>query len=401
MRLGWGRIRRTLGGRSTPSARRRGKDPWEVESRLDRIIAEMHVTRAMMLAEVADQHETLAELHEGVSVDMRAEFDRLDAFVAYHSEVLTRRIDSLQDDMRAEFERLDASVASRSEALARRIDSLQSAVDLTRMVPVMKDLDVLVTTGVGDLIIPSHEVGLLAFLGRHGTDDYELGVRSLMANTLGSGDTVVDVGANVGVMTLTALNHVAPGGRVISFEPSPDIARVLARTIDLNGYGDSCDVHQHAIGASVGEMSLVISDHSPLSHRVREDSEPSEATIVTQSTLDEMIDPELRVALVKVDVEGDEAAVWRGSRLFRERNPSAGFVLEWSVSNAGAANESLEALRDEIEADGYLIGVIEDTGGLGPLVADATSWEGLNVFVARRIADVRRPPGFADLPEPG
>ncbi len=339
-----------------------------LEAGLDRLVAEIHTTRALTIDAVSARLADLSPTSDD-DTPLRAEFDRLDGFLTYHSD-----------------------------ALARRLASLEESLAFTQMVPVQEGLDALLVAEVGDLVIPSHETGLLAFLARHGTEGYEAGVRSIMANMLRAGDNVVDVGANIGVLTLTALNRVTPGGRVMAFEPSPEIARTLQRTVVVNGYGAFCDVHPTAVGSTLGEMQLVVSDHSPYSHRARLDENPRQNTqVVPQTTLDDAIDSEMSVSLVKVDVEGDEAAVWRGGRELRGRNPNAAFILEWSHSNARAADQSLEELLEEITDEGYVVGSISHSGSLGPLPVEPALWEGLNVFVARGIAGVRRPHGFDEL----
>jgi FkbM family methyltransferase len=49
------------------------------------------------------------------------------------------------------------------------------------------------------------------------------------------GDVVYDLGANVGYYSLAAARRVGPHGRVIAFEPLPDVADVLERHLAVNG----------------------------------------------------------------------------------------------------------------------------------------------------------------------
>jgi len=60
------------------------------------------------------------------------------------------------------------------------------------------------------------------------------------------GDTVVDVGANIGLFTLFA--GMRPGVRVLSFEPVPALARLLAANVELNGI--DAQVFDHGLGAT-------------------------------------------------------------------------------------------------------------------------------------------------------
>jgi FkbM family methyltransferase len=48
------------------------------------------------------------------------------------------------------------------------------------------------------------------------------------------GDTVVDVGAHIGLYTIIAAKRVGPTGKVIAIEPNPENCNVLERNVELN-----------------------------------------------------------------------------------------------------------------------------------------------------------------------
>jgi FkbM family methyltransferase len=68
-----------------------------------------------------------------------------------------------------------------------------------------------------------------------------------------AGATVVDLGANVGVFTLSALANGAD--RVIAVEPSPEMCKYLSLNISSNHFGN-VTVVQAACGAKAGEAVL-------------------------------------------------------------------------------------------------------------------------------------------------
>jgi len=57
------------------------------------------------------------------------------------------------------------------------------------------------------------------------------------------GDTVIDVGADVGYLSLVLRSCVGEGGRVIRFEPIPKIFDRLRDHVELNGYDIITSVH--------------------------------------------------------------------------------------------------------------------------------------------------------------
>ena len=59
---------------------------------------------------------------------------------------------------------------------------------------------------------------------------------SLLLDNLRPGDTVIDVGANVGYYTLLAARKVGPRGKVVAFEPDPESFSFLKRNVKANGF---------------------------------------------------------------------------------------------------------------------------------------------------------------------
>ena len=164
-----------------------------------------------------------------------------------------------------------------------------------------------------DLLVPTEEVGLIAYLLRHGPAAIEPGVRSVLRDRLKPGGTAVDVGANIGIHSITMGLAVGKHGRVVCFEPLPHLAKAVKRTLRLNGLGDRALVHQMALAGESGEVTFHRAAHGPMSSLYPPPGgQGAEAIIVRTTTLDESFAPGDRVDLVKMDVEGAEPLVWRG-----------------------------------------------------------------------------------------
>ncbi len=69
------------------------------------------------------------------------------------------------------------------------------------------------------------------------------------------GDTVVDVGANIGTHTIAFANMVGPTGTVHAFEPQRRSFLMLGGNVALNAL-DNVFCRQQAVGDTVGEISL-------------------------------------------------------------------------------------------------------------------------------------------------
>ena len=145
--------------------------------------------------------------------------------------------------------------------------------------------------------------------------DLDRKVTWVIDRVVGTGDTVADVGANLGVETLILAQRVGAGGRVISFEPSPPTLVHLERTIARNP-GLPITLHKVALGAEPAELDLSV----PISNAGRATFHhlTTEAGVkvfkVKVETLASVLNTAgaPRLALLKLDVEGFEALVLQG-----------------------------------------------------------------------------------------
>jgi FkbM family methyltransferase len=154
---------------------------------------------------------------------------------------------------------------------------------------------------------------LTYFLGRY----YDLEIQLVMQQVLQPGDRFIDIGANIGMITLHGAALVTESGRVDSFEPNPECCQRIQDTLAMNQIQH---VHLHPVGLSdqPGTLTLsVITDTSGMGTLAapREDDQNliSQRFEVTVQVGDNLILPEpTPVKLIKIDVEGFELNVLRG-----------------------------------------------------------------------------------------
>jgi len=89
------------------------------------------------------------------------------------------------------------------------------------------------------------------FLARY----HELDLQLLMNACLRPGDRVIDVGANIGMLSLHASSRVGANGLIESFEPNPECCARIRRVLDRNGIKH---VRLHAMGLSDLEETLTL-----------------------------------------------------------------------------------------------------------------------------------------------
>jgi FkbM family methyltransferase len=157
---------------------------------------------------------------------------------------------------------------------------------------------------------PSEWIGQYVFA----TGRYEDATVAVMQRTLSPGDAVVDVGANVGYLTLVAARQVGPTGTVTAFEPLPQAREWLIRNVKLNGF-ENVVVRGEAVCDREGTTALSV---GPRHHTSTSSIVPvvssGQSVAVQCVRLDDVIDGHANLRLLKVDVEGAEHLVLEGGR---------------------------------------------------------------------------------------
>jgi hypothetical protein len=86
---------------------------------------------------------------------------------------------------------------------------------------------------------------------------YEPNEVDYVRRTVTAGQTVIDIGANIGFYTITLGSLVGPNGHVYAFEPLSRNSSLLARSIAENDYQDRVSLEEAAVGEHAGEMQLI------------------------------------------------------------------------------------------------------------------------------------------------
>jgi FkbM family methyltransferase len=187
------------------------------------------------------------------------------------------------------------------------------------------------------------EPGLPYYLERDARDGENM--RRLITFLLRPDDNCVDVGSNAGVL-LNEMCRVAPEGRHVAFEPIPELADELRRRFP------AVEVRTAAASRAFGESSFShfrkADGWSGLKYRPLpggDDGEVVELTVELEP-IDEVVDAERPLALVKIDVEGAEQQVIEGAlRTLKRHGPTV--IFEHGLGSAnhfGTEPEDIWAL---------------------------------------------------------
>jgi FkbM family methyltransferase len=131
------------------------------------------------------------------------------------------------------------------------------------------------------------------------------------------GDVVLDVGANIGMVTVWLSRLVGLNGRVHSFEPNPVLCERLIAAVDRNQLSN-VQLHPFALGPTTSELTLCIPTHNAGAASLirRADPSRSRAISVPVRRLSDVAASEgiRTIRFIKIDVEGFEDQVLEGSR---------------------------------------------------------------------------------------
>jgi FkbM family methyltransferase len=127
------------------------------------------------------------------------------------------------------------------------------------------------------------------------------------------GDSVIDIGANVGFFSIQAAARVGPTGSVVAFEPQPETFAQLQRNIAASGLRN-IRARQAAVTDQSGTALLFVGDTPIYSSLFRSvDTEPRDASFleVPTTTIGDIMREEslVRCHYLKMDCEGGEYAI--------------------------------------------------------------------------------------------
>jgi FkbM family methyltransferase len=174
------------------------------------------------------------------------------------------------------------------------------------------------------------------------------------------GDSMLDVGANVGIFTLVGARAVGPAGQVHAFEPIPVNFERLSENVQRNGFANVV-LNQAAAGPLDGVMQLGLepdmerTSGKQMSGFYTVGSAQRQATVPSLN-LDHYLETHLpgrRARFIKIDVEGYEPEVLRGLHSTLGEQRVDVMMLEVDVYSLHRLGTQVAAIVDPLQTAGY------------------------------------------------
>jgi FkbM family methyltransferase len=188
----------------------------------------------------------------------------------------------------------------------------------------------------------------------------------LLKTVVRAGDSVIDVGAQLGYISSHLARLVGPSGRVHSFEPDPNALSRLRAGVQANGH-EWIKIFPIAVGSEEGEIDFYVSPTLGWSTALSDTHLTGLSQIkVRCASLDRLAaNGEIKrpVSLVKIDVEGYECAVLDGMKqLMFEDRPSV--VAEINPTLLSANRKTPVDILSRFIESGYRVHRLEEARGL-------------------------------------
>jgi FkbM family methyltransferase len=187
-----------------------------------------------------------------------------------------------------------------------------------------------------------------------------LRMQRMLERLLRKGDTVVDVGANIGYNTLYAARCVGPTGRVYAIEPAQDNLAVLYQNLFANRLRNVVVLPYAASSTHEIKQFFLRGDVSAVNSMFQDNFyHPVTSTVeVYAAPLDELV--QITPHLVKIDVEGGELEVLQGmSRILA--SPRLNLIVEWHATLQQTAGHDADALPRRLLELGFHLSVVTHT----------------------------------------
>jgi FkbM family methyltransferase len=186
-------------------------------------------------------------------------------------------------------------------------------------------------------------------------------IQNICDRLLHKGMTVIDVGANVGILTRQFCRQVGHGGKVFAFEPDPFIFQHLK--FNTRSFAN-LQLTQCAISDNHEPALLHLNSISGTGNSLLNKADSEKSVSVPCVSLDEFLDKAGNpvVSLIKIDVEGAELNVLRGMRQTISRLPGLLIIIEYCPKNLQGSGVAPRAVYDELKAGGLTIQFIREDG---------------------------------------
>lgn len=216
--------------------------------------------------------------------------------------------------------------------------------------------------------------------------DYEHGIGAKFTDFVKPGDYCVDVGANIGAVTVMLAKSVGDKGKILAFEPGPPYMKRMQSNIALNpGMDRIVTVINEGLSDTPGDLTWTADEDHPWNAGMVEGMMPGKGVKVPVTTLDTYFaeHPWPRLDFVKVDVESMELEVLRGaSATLTKFKPTVIFETFIEFRHKRGF-DTFVACEEVMKGLGYNLYATDDTGKMIEVTADTMQMDTIAIHASK------------------
>jgi FkbM family methyltransferase len=173
------------------------------------------------------------------------------------------------------------------------------------------------------------------------------------------GDTVIEVGGNIGFFSLLFSRLVGPEGEVIVYEPDPMLNQILERNLERNG-ATNVTLRKAAVADRPGTATFYRARKNYGDNRLfvneGEDATAFDVELVTLD--DELAGRDRPVDMVKMDIQGAEPLALEGMAATMAAHPPRKMLLEFWPHGLVGMQRDPRAFIELLRGAGYHVAEI-------------------------------------------
>ncbi len=172
---------------------------------------------------------------------------------------------------------------------------------------------------------------------------YEKGTLSLVKQLLAKNENMLDIGANVGFISLYASTLVGPNGRVFSFEANPETVPLLEENININSF-NNIQVFPFGLGLETERLKIFPETIDQNRGAASLDGSVNQGGRYIEIDVKKLDDVkiELPISLLKIDVEGWELNVLKGAKQFLQMQNFPSIIWECCLDRVNGVGSPVD-----------------------------------------------------------
>lgn len=172
------------------------------------------------------------------------------------------------------------------------------------------------------------------------------------------GDSILDIGANIGFYSKILSDCVGPEGKVHSFEPDSTNFRHLKKNLSQRS---NVVLNNKAVSDKAGTLNVYKSKDLNVDHRTYPVGEFESIEVIEAISIDDYVNGAWLVNCVKMDIQGFEVSALKGMEKTVAANPEIKLLLEFWPHGLHAAGSTVQLFCNQIYSMGLKIQFLEGT----------------------------------------